>query len=77
MKEDSIIIVDDDGNEIEMKIYFTFDYADKQYVVVYEENSDDIYYAFTYDEDRNIFPVDDEEELAIIDEVISAYEEEN
>lgn len=76
MKDDSLFIVDDDGNEVEMKIYFTFDYNDKQYVVVYEIDHEDTYYAFTYDEDRNLFPVDDEEELAIIDEVIEAYEEE-
>ena len=76
MKEDSIYITDEDGKEIEMKIYLTFDANDKKYVVVYEEANEDILYSFVYD-DSNLYAVDDEEELAMIEEVISAYEEEN
>ena len=77
MKEDSIFIVDDLGNEVEMKIYFTFDANDKQYVVVYEIDHEDTLYSFTYDENANLYPVEDEEELTMIQEVIDAYEEEN
>ncbi len=76
MKEDSIYITDEDGKEIEMKIYLTFDANDKKYVVVYEEANEDVLYSFVYD-DSNLYAVDDEEELAMIEEVISAYEEEN
>ncbi len=76
MKEDSIYITDEDGKEIEMKIYLTFDANDKKYVVVYEEANEDVLYSFVYD-DSNLYAVDDEEELALIEEVISAYEEEN
>ena len=65
------------ANEIEMKIYFTFDANDKQYVVVYEIDHEDVLYSFTYDMDGNLYPVDDEEELEMIEEVRAAYEEEN
>ena len=41
MKENSIFITDDDGKEVEMKIYMTFDANEKQYVVVYEEGIED------------------------------------
>ena len=74
MKENSIFIIDDDGNEIEMKIYFTFDIEDKQYVIVYEEGKEDNLYALSYDDEGNIFPVDDEEEMTMIEEVVSGYE---
>lgn len=74
MKENTIFISDDDGKEIEMKIYFTFDANDKQYVIVYEEGHEDELYPLVYDEDGNIYPVDDEEEMAMIEEVVSGYE---
>lgn len=76
MKENSIFITDDDGKEVEMKIYLTFDANEKQYVVVYEEGNEDELYALTYDEKANLYPVDDPEELAMVEEVIGAYEEE-
>lgn len=77
MKENSIYISDENGKEIEMKIYLTFDMNDKQYVVVYEEGNEEELYSFVYDNDGNLFPVDNEEELGLIEEVVSAYEEEN
>jgi uncharacterized protein YrzB (UPF0473 family) len=77
MKENSIFIMDDEGKEVEMKIYLTFDANDKQYVVVYEEGHDDELFALIYDDEGNLYPVDDPEELEMVDEVVSAYEEEN
>lgn len=77
MKEDSIYIIDDQGKEIQMKIYITFDANDKQYVVVYEEGNEENLYPFIYDNDGNLYQVEDEEELQLIEEVVAAYEEEN
>lgn len=77
MKEDSIYVIDDNGKEIEMKIYLTFDANGKNYVVVYEEGNDKDLYSFTYDDEGNLFAVDDVEELEMVEEVVSAYEEEN
>ena len=76
MKENTIYIIDDKGKQVEMKIYLTFDYDDKQYVVVYEDNNIDELYPFVYDDEGNLYPVEDEEELQIIEEVVSAYEQE-
>ena len=77
MKENSIFITDENGKEIEMKIYLTFDANDKQYVVVYEQDKVDELYPLIYDDEGNLYPVEDEEEMSMIEEVVSAYEEEN
>ena len=76
MKENSIFITDDDGNEVEMKIYMTFDANDTNYVLVYEEGLEDELYPLIYDEEGNLYPVDDPDEMAMIEEIVAAYEEE-
>ena len=76
MKENSIFITDEDGKEVEMKILMTFEANQKKYVVVYDERNEDELYPFVYDDEGNLFAVEDEEEMAMIDEVVSAYEEE-
>lgn len=76
MKENSIFITDEDGKEVEMKILMTFEANPKKYVVVYDEKNEDELYPFVYDDEGNLFAVEDEEEMAMIDEVVSAYEEE-
>ncbi|MBQ9158825.1 MAG: DUF1292 domain-containing protein [Erysipelotrichaceae bacterium] len=75
MKENSIFITDEDGKEVEMKILMTFEANQKKYVVVYDEKNEDELYPFVYDDEGNLFAVEDEEEMAMIDEVVSAYEE--
>lgn len=77
MSEDSIYIIDDEGKEVLMKIYLTFDANDKQYVVVYAQDNVDELYPFIYDDEGNLYPVENEDELSLIEEVVSAYEEEN
>lgn len=76
MNENKIFIMNDDGKEVEMNILLTFDANDKNYVVVYDAKDEDSLYAFIYDEEGNLFAVEDEEELAMVDEVISAFEKE-
>lgn len=75
MKENSIFITDENGKEIEMKIYFTFEANEKNYVVVYNEDNDEDLYPFIYDEEGNLYAVETEEELQMIEEVVGAYEE--
>lgn len=75
MKENSIFITDENGKEIEMKIYFTFEANEKNYVVVYNEDNDVDLYPFIYDEEGNLYAVETEEELQMIEEVVGAYEE--
>ena len=76
MKENSIFITDENGKEVEMKIYMTFDMNDKQYVVTYVEGKEDELYSFTYDDEGNLYIVESEEEMDAIQEIINAYEEE-
>lgn len=77
MKENAIFITDENGKEVEMNILLTFEANEKQYVVVYETDKEDDLYAFTYDDEGNLFAVEEEEELQMIDEVVGAYEKEN
>ena len=72
----TLFITDEDGKEVEMKILMTFEANQKKYVVVYDEKNEDELYPFVYDDEGNLFAVEDEEEMAMIDEVVSAYEEE-
>ena len=77
MSENKIYITDDEGKEIEMNIYFTFGMEDKNYVVLYETGKEDDLYPFTYDDEGHIYAVEDEETLAMIEEVVNTFEEEN
>ena len=72
--DNRIYITDDNGNEREMNILFTFDMNDENYVVVYEGDSDEELFAFKYDEDGNLYVVEDEEELEAVQEVIDAFD---
>lgn len=76
MEENTIFIVDDNGKEVKMNIYLTFDANDKKYVVVYDENDEDSLYSFVYDDDGNLFQIETQEELDMVNEVIEAYEKE-
>ena len=76
MSENSIFITDENGKEIEMKIYLTFDANNKKYVVVYSDENEDELYSFVYDDEGNLFQIESEEELEMVDEVIGAYEQE-
>jgi len=73
--DNKIFITDENGREYEMNILFTFNNNDVDYVVVYPtENSDDLY-AFKYDLEGTLIEIEDEEEINMVNEVISAFEE--
>ena len=76
MSEDSIVITDDNGKEVEMKIYLTFEANDKKYVVVYAKENEDDLYSFVYDDNGNLYQIESDEELQMVSEVVGAYEEE-
>ena len=76
MSENSIFITDENGKEIEMKIYLTFEANDKKYVVVYSQDNEDELYSFVYDEDGNLYQIESDEELQMVDEIVGAYEQE-
>ena len=76
MSQDSIFIMDENGKEIEMKIYLTFEANDKKYVVVYSESNEDELYSFIYDDEGNLYQIETDEEMQMVNEVIDAYEKE-
>lgn len=74
MDENKIVITDEDGKETEMNILLSFDANDKEYVVCYFDGHEDEIYPFAYDEDHNLYYVEDEDELALIEEVVGAFD---
>jgi len=74
MDENKILITNDEGKEFELNILFTFDANDKNYVVCYEDGNEDDLYSFAYDENGNLEAIEDEEELAMINEVVDAFD---
>lgn len=72
--DNKIYITNAEGKEVAMNILFTFEAEGKKYVIVYEDVHEDELYALSYDEQGNLFTVEDEEELAMIEEVIAAFD---
>lgn len=72
--DNKIYITNSDGKEMAMNILFTFEAEGKKYVIVYEGVNEDELYALSYDEQGNLYTVEDEEELAMVEEVIAAFD---
>ena len=77
--ENKIFITDDNGKEVEMNVLLTFSLNEgtkdeKEIAVVYPDDNEDELYALSYDEDGNMYTIDNEEELAQIQEVIDAFD---
>ena len=70
--EDKIYLTDEDGNEHEAQIVLTFEYEGKNYVLLQEPGDEDVF-PFTYDDDGNLYEVEDEEELEMCAEVLDAF----
>lgn len=71
--DNSIYITDENGHEVKLNVYFTFDYEDTNYAICYEDGNEDELYPFKYDDDGHIYAVEDPEELSIINEVLEAF----
>lgn len=76
MNDNEIIIIDDNNNEIKMNIILTFQDKGIDYVLVNNPLDKESVYAFSYTEDGQLFVVEDKEILALADEVLAAFEEE-
>ena len=71
-----LIVVDENGNEIEMEIIFTFvdDSKNKQYVLYTNPAEEDgEVFASSYDDEGNLYPIEDEKEWEMVEEVFGAY----
>jgi uncharacterized protein YrzB (UPF0473 family) len=78
--DNRLILTDENGQETEMEIVLTFDDEEhgRKYVLVkYPSKDEDDVFAFAYDDEGNLEPVEDPEEFEMCQEVLGAFEEEN
>lgn len=76
MDEETIVVIDDEGNEKEFEILFSFDdeTTDKKYVLYYDPALEEPeVYSSIYDEDGNLYPVETQYEFDMIEEVFNAF----
>lgn len=80
MESNIMYVTDENGNEQEMEILFTFDSNNNSYVVFRNINAtDDDVFASRYNEEGELLPIESEKEWEMIEEVIGAFsdDEEN
>lgn len=77
VKDNQIIIEDDDGQEHLMEILFTYEHEErgKKYVFFFDPDNEEEVLVMSYNDEGELFPVDDEEEYEEIEEVFNAFEE--
>ena len=77
IKDNQIIIQDDDGQEHLMEILFTYEHEErnKKYVFFFDPENEEEVLVMSYNDEGELFPVDDEEEYDEIEEVFNAFEE--
>ena len=76
MDVNKIQVIDDDGNELEFDVLFTFDSEDtgKKYVLYYDANDEDAkVYSSIYDDDGNLYPIETPDEWDMIEEVFNSF----
>ncbi len=74
--EKSMIITDENGEEREVEILFTYhnEERDRYYVLFFEKDYPEDIIAMIYNEEGELIPIEDEEEFAEVEEVLDAYE---
>lgn len=75
MKDNQISIKDTNGKEKVLNILFTFEHEDTNYVLCFDEKDPEIIMPFKYDENNNLFVVEDKDELDMIAECLEDYED--
>lgn len=76
MESNTLFVIDDAGNEIEMEVLFTFENEENghKYVLYFnpEDESGEVF-ASIYDDEGNLSPIEDEQEWALVEEVFNAF----
>lgn len=74
--DDDIVIYDEDGNEYLYKILFTYvnEKRNTEYCFIYEPSNEEDIIVMKYNEENELFLVEDEEELDEAEEVLEAYQ---
>ena len=76
MDVNKIQVIDDDGNELEFDVLFTFDSEDtgKKYVLYYDaDDEDEQVYSSIYDDEGNLYPIETPDEWDMIEEVFNSF----
>ncbi len=70
-----IIIVDDDGVEVKYEILFTYENEDRgaQYVLYFDPNNPEEVFASRYNDNNEMFEIEDEEEWDEVEEVLNTF----
>lgn len=80
LETNSLFVNDEYGNEVKMEILFTFEDESrgKKYVLFMEpENESGEVFASAYDDQGNLLPIETDEEWAMIEEVLGAFQDED
>ena len=77
IKDTTITIIDDQGNEHLMKILFTYENKERgtKYVFIYDEKEPDEIYPMRYNDKNELAEIEDPDEFAEVEEVFNAFEE--
>lgn len=75
--DNRFFVTDDEGNELEMEILFTFDHEETNYVLYFDPKTDsgDVF-ASKFDDENRLIPIEDEAEWNMVEEVLGAFEDE-
>lgn len=76
MEANKIKVIDDQGNEIEFEVLFTFksDETEKEYVLYYDPTAEEpSVFASVYDDEGRLFEVSTPEEWEMIEEVFQSF----
>lgn len=74
MDENIIVVKDENGDEYQLKILFTFDDEErnKSYVLLQSLDNDEDIFPYSYTEDGELLPID-EEEWEMCEEVLNSF----
>ena len=76
MEDNTIQVIDDNGNTIDFTVLFTFDSDEtgKKYVLYYNpEDEEPQVYSSIYDDEGNLFPIETPQEWDMIEEVFNSF----
>lgn len=80
MEANKIQVIDDQGNEKEFEVLFTFnnDELNKQYVLYYDPTADEpSVFASIYDDEGRLYPIETPDEWEMVEEIFQSFMAEN
>ena len=71
--DNRIYVTDDNGNEVEMLILFTFEHEGNNYAILQPKDDEDSVFPFKVINDNELAPVEDPEEFELVSEVYDSF----